>query len=127
MPNKQSINYDPGTRLQALALAEAGIPLPIIQAVTQLSRQSIYRLKRQARERGFDPAVSLQLKLEYVVDRPRSGRPRAGVGVGGGKGEEGSEKVVGGDGEGSGEVAGEDGEGIGEVADEDREGRVEGG
>lgn len=91
MPNKQSINYDPGTRLQALALAEAGIPLPIIQAVTQLSRQSIYRLKRQARERGFDPAVSLQLKLEYVVDRPRSGRPRAVVG---GSGAEGNGVVV---------------------------------
>ncbi len=96
MPNKQSINYDPGTRLQALALAEAGIPLPIIQAVTKLSRQSIYRLKRQARERGFDPAVSLQLKLEYVADRPRSGRPRAVVGVNGaGSGVEGGEAAVG--------------------------------
>ena len=47
-----------------------------IKAITQLSSQSVYRLKRQARERGYNPDVSRQLKLAYVVDKPRAGRPR---------------------------------------------------
>ena len=47
-----------------------------IRAITQLSSQSVYRLKRRARERGYNPEVSRQLKLAYVVDKPRTGRPR---------------------------------------------------
>ena len=43
-PSAQSINHDNGTRLQALALAEAGIPVKIITAMTEISRWTISRL-----------------------------------------------------------------------------------
>ena len=38
MPNPQSVNYNAGIRLQALALAEAGIAIKIITATTKISR-----------------------------------------------------------------------------------------
>ena len=75
MPNAQSINHDNGTRLQALALAEAGIASKIVTAITEISRFTISRLQKQARIRGYDPEVSKKLLLSYVEDAPRSGRP----------------------------------------------------
>jgi transposase len=58
-----------------LALAEYGIPVQHIKHHLNMSVNTIQRLRKTARERGFDPAVSPQLKLEYVEDAPRSGRP----------------------------------------------------
>ena len=75
MPNAQSINHDDGTRLQALALAEAGIANKIVTAITEISRHTVKRLQNQARARGYDPNKSKKLKLSYVTDAPRSGRP----------------------------------------------------
>ena len=75
MPNVQSVNHDDGTRMQALALAEAGIAQKIITAMTEISRYSISRLKKTARDRGYDPSESKKLLLSYVIDTPRSGRP----------------------------------------------------
>jgi hypothetical protein len=75
MPNAQSVNHDLGQRLQALALAEFGVAQTVVTEITGLSRSSVSRLKKQARERGYDPSVSRALKLEYVEDAPRSGRP----------------------------------------------------
>ena len=43
MSNSQSINYDDGFRLQALALIEYGITFKIVAAVTEISRQTISR------------------------------------------------------------------------------------
>ena len=74
MPNAQSVNHDLGTRIQALALAEAGIAVKIVKAISQLSHQTIYRLKKQARERGYDPEISKQLLLKYVLNKLRSDR-----------------------------------------------------
>ena len=37
-PSAQSINHDNNIRLQALALAEAGIAVKIITAITKISR-----------------------------------------------------------------------------------------
>ena len=75
MPNAQSINHDSGTRLQALALAEAGIATKIVTAITEISRQTIARLKTQARDRGYDPSKSRKLFLSYVSDAPQTGHP----------------------------------------------------
>ena len=75
-PSAQSINHDNGTRLQALALAEAGIAVKIITAMTEISRWTIIRLQKQARDRGYDPNTSKKLLLSYVTDAPRSGRPK---------------------------------------------------
>ena len=60
--------------MQALALAEHGIAVKIIEATTQMSNQFIYRLKKQARVRGYNPEISRQLRIEYVIDAPKSGR-----------------------------------------------------
>lgn len=62
-------------RLQALALVEFGVPPGDASNHTKISVKTIQRLRKQARTRGFDPAVSSLLKLEYVEDAPRSGRP----------------------------------------------------
>jgi transposase len=62
-------------RLQALALAEKSIAAKVVQAITEVSVRSISDLKKKARSRGYDPQISRVLKLEYVEDAPRSGRP----------------------------------------------------
>ena len=64
-----------GKKLQALSLIEHGIAAKVVQAVTGVSTQSISYLKRKARDRGYDPTISRILKVEYVQDAPRSGRP----------------------------------------------------
>lgn len=74
-PNAQSVNHDPGTRLQALALIEAGIATKIVTAISTVSRQTIARLQAQARTRGYNPESSKKLLLSYVTDALRSGRP----------------------------------------------------
>ncbi len=71
----QAVNHDDGTRLQALALAEAGIATKIVTAITEISRFTVSRLKKQARDRGYDPSKSKKLLLSYVSDAPRPGRP----------------------------------------------------
>ena len=38
-------------------------------------KSQITRLRQKARERGYDPLVSKQIKAEHVEDAPRSGRP----------------------------------------------------
>ncbi len=88
------------SRIQALALAEYGVPVHKVSEITTISVRHIYRLRKTARGRGFDPAVSSVLKEEYVKDAPRSGRPKkvkagkdvkeGGGIVGGGEGEDGS-------------------------------------
>ena len=61
--------------MQALALAEYGIAQKIITAVTEISKSSIYRLKQQARDRGYNPSQFKKLLNSYVSDAPRFGRP----------------------------------------------------
>ena len=76
MPNAQSKNHEVGTRLQALALIEAGVAQKTVTAITGISRTTIKRLQEKAKERGYDPNVSKELKLDYVTDQSRPGRPR---------------------------------------------------
>ena len=65
-----------GTNIQALALAEAGTPVQLVSQTTGLAPRTIYHLRVKARARGFDPQVSPMLKLEYVEDGDKSGRPK---------------------------------------------------
>lgn len=69
-------NFDSGTRIQILALAEYGVPTKIVSDVTGISIRSISRLRQIARERGYDPEKSKVLLYKYVEDAPRSGRPK---------------------------------------------------
>ena len=63
-------------RIQALALAEAHISLERIQEITGMDPKIVAGLRKLARERGYDPNVSMVLKDEYVEDPPNSNRPR---------------------------------------------------
>ena len=88
MPNAQSVNHDLGKRLQALALAELSdvlkktgskvefkITQKTIAAIAGVSQKTVSRLRQQARNCGYNPEISTELKLEYVQDAPRSGGP----------------------------------------------------
>ena len=68
--------HDIATRIQALALFEAGIPIPRITEFTGIPKRTIYDLQAKAKARGYNPKVSKLLKIEYVEDGARSGRPR---------------------------------------------------
>lgn len=63
-------------RIQALALAEAHISFERIQEVTGIDGKTIAGLRQLARERGYDPTISMVLKEEYVFDVPGMNRPR---------------------------------------------------
>ena len=74
-PDPRGTNHDPGIRLQALALVEAGMEPKIVEAFTGVRRSTISRLRKKARERGYNPEISRKLLIEYVIDGARSGRP----------------------------------------------------
>lgn len=62
--------HDIAVRIQALALVEEGIPTKRVTEITGLSRKTIYNLRKKACERGYNPAQSRELKIEYVDDAP---------------------------------------------------------
>lgn len=68
--------HSTAVRIQALALAEAHISVERIQEVTGMDAKVIVGLRKLARERGYDPNVSMVLKEEYVYDPPNSNKPR---------------------------------------------------
>lgn len=70
----QTINHTVAARLQALTLAEHGVSKAIAGAKSGMSEQSVIRLMKKARLRGYDPEVSTIMKEEYVTDTPRPGR-----------------------------------------------------
>ena len=53
---------------QALVLLEESISLSRIIEITSYSKSLIYRIKQIAYERGYDPAVSKEIKDEFFVD-----------------------------------------------------------
>jgi hypothetical protein len=63
-------------RIQALALAEASISSERILEITGIDPKTLAGLRKLARDRGYDPSISMQLKEEYVVDPPNTNRPR---------------------------------------------------
>lgn len=73
MPNKGY--HDVGVRLQCLALLKSGIPVAQIEATLRVPKASIYRFRRLAVERGYNPTVDKRILLQYVADAARSGRP----------------------------------------------------
>ena len=60
--------HDLATHAQALALLEEKIPVQRIVEITQMSKTSIFRLRRTAKSRGYNPSISRQLKVEYLED-----------------------------------------------------------
>ena len=69
-------HHDLGERVQALTLLTYGLPASLVAKHTTLSVSEINRIRTRAKNRGFNPMVSPIILLEYVIDAPRSGRPR---------------------------------------------------
>jgi transposase len=67
---------DDAVKIQALALVYAGHPAKEVTEITGISISQIYKLRSRAEEMGYNYQQDKKLKLEYVLDRPRSGRPR---------------------------------------------------
>ncbi|OJJ41393.1 hypothetical protein ASPWEDRAFT_34940 [Aspergillus wentii DTO 134E9] len=65
-----------GVRIQALALMTHGVDIRLVEQVTGMPRQTIQFWVRKARERGYNPYVDSRIRIEYVEDGKRSGRPR---------------------------------------------------
>ena len=63
-------------RIQALALAESHISTERIYEITGIDPKTLVGLRKLARDRGYDPNVSMQMKEEYVMDPPGANRPR---------------------------------------------------
>ena len=61
--------------MQASSLAQVGKTYEEIKEQTDIDKNGVIRLKKKTRERGWDPAVSTKLDVNYVTDAPRSGRP----------------------------------------------------
>jgi len=68
--------HSTAVRIQALALAEASISSERIHEITGVDPKQLAGLRKLARERGYDPHISMQLKEEYVLDPPNTNRPR---------------------------------------------------
>ena len=62
-------------RLQALSLVEAGIAPKEVARITGISTSTISRLRKKARDGGYNPEESTKLSIKQVEDRPRTGRP----------------------------------------------------
>ena len=74
MVNKSA---DISLRAQVLTLSYCTpASIEFIAATTGYSVPNIYRIRRIARDRGFDPAISLQVLDKYARHEEKSGRPR---------------------------------------------------
>lgn len=61
-------DFPTAVRIQALALAEASISYERIREITGVETKLLDRMRKTARERGYDPTSSMQIKDEYVAD-----------------------------------------------------------
>jgi len=68
-------HIDVGIRIQCLVLLEYGVPIDIVHRIIGVEKASIYRFRRIAIERGYDPKKSSKILLSYLQDAPKSGRP----------------------------------------------------
>ncbi len=68
-------NTTSAQRIQAISIAEAGIDKKIAAASAGMTLSSVYRIIKKAKDRGYNKDESTIMKMEYVVDDPRSGRP----------------------------------------------------
>ena len=75
MGDSRTVNHTIAARLQALSLVEHGVGIDAAATASGMTSITVRRLRKKARERGFDPEVSSVMKEEHVKDAPRSGRP----------------------------------------------------
>ena len=63
-------------KIQAFALTEYGIPIKKIVRITIIFKPAIYRFKKTARKKEYNPIISIVLRDEYVKNAPRTERPK---------------------------------------------------
>ena len=61
-------DFPTAIRIQALALAEVSISYDRIREITGMGAKLLDKLRKIARDRGYDPTTSMQIKEEYVVE-----------------------------------------------------------
>lgn len=66
-------DFSMAVRIQALALAEASISSDRIREITGVDSKLLDKLRKTARDRGYDPSRSMQLEEHYVADPIKSG------------------------------------------------------
>ena len=52
------------------------VPGNLVMGLAYLASEDGQRIQKKAYERGYDPRISTVLRLEYVEDGARSGRPK---------------------------------------------------
>ncbi|KFZ10796.1 hypothetical protein V502_07922 [Pseudogymnoascus sp. VKM F-4520 (FW-2644)] len=67
--------YPMAVRAQCLTLRAIGKPNHEISRLLGPSERQIRLWLQAAKERGYNPQASIVLKDEYLIDKPRSGRP----------------------------------------------------
>jgi hypothetical protein len=70
------VDFPMALRIQALALAEASISHDRIHEITGIETKLVNKMRKIARERGYDPTTSMQMKDEYVADPANKGSSR---------------------------------------------------
>jgi hypothetical protein len=76
--SQRLMDFPTALRIQALALAEASISYDRIREITGMEAKLLEKMRKTARERGYDPTTSMHMKEEYVADpvNKLQGRPK---------------------------------------------------
>jgi hypothetical protein len=71
----QQSQYRVALRVQCVTLLDAGIPIDVICSQWLVTKSAIWRWKRIAKARGYNPDIDPCLLCSHVEDAPRSSRP----------------------------------------------------
>ena len=63
------------TRIQELKLWTSRIKLHEVMKITGLTSVALYKIKKRAIDRDFNPKIDSKILASYVKDTPQSGRP----------------------------------------------------
>ena len=68
--------YSLAQRVHVLALLGEGCTEKYVAARTGVNSRTVNRIWKKAQELGFDPKQDSRILDSYVLDKPRSGRPK---------------------------------------------------
>lgn len=69
-------DFPMSVRIQALALAEASISYDRVREITGIEAKLLDKLRKTARDRGYDPNTSMQIHEGYVADPVNKGHSK---------------------------------------------------
>ena len=70
------VRYSIAAKIQALTLLVEGFSVAIVEKKTGIPPTTLYRIKRTAFARGFEPEKDPRILEMYVEDGKRPGRPK---------------------------------------------------